>query len=73
MAKHELQSTAQQAADPLKGTALEDTRMGTWTSKHPAAATLLLAILCLASLCLILYFVLFSDFSSSADFIYNQF
>ena len=47
--------------------------MQKWAQEHPVAAAVLAFAACLAMLCLIFYFVVFSDFSSSADFIYNQF
>ena len=47
--------------------------MQKWEQDHPAAAAVLVFAACLVMLCLVFYFVVFSDFSSSADFIYNQF
>ena len=44
-----------------------------WAAEHPAAAGVALFAGCLAMLGLLFWFVVFSDFSGSADFIYNQF
>jgi len=51
----------------------EPSRVERWAQEHPAAAGIALCAACLAMLCLLFYFVVFSDFSGSADFVYNQF
>ena len=51
----------------------EPGRVARWAAEHPAAAGILLFAACLAMLGLLFYFVVFSDFSGSADFIYNRF
>ena len=48
-------------------------RFARWRTRHPAIAGVALALVCAACLCLLFYFLTFSDFSSSADFVYNQF
>jgi len=44
-----------------------------WVRAHGVPACLLLAFLCCAAAGLLFWFVTFSDFSASADFVYNQF
>lgn len=44
-----------------------------WARSHGALSCLLLAIVCAAAIGVLFWFVVFSDFSASADFIYNQF
>lgn len=51
----------------------EPTPLQRWTQEHPRPAAVLLSAGCLAMLCLLFYFIVFSDFSGSADFIYSQF
>jgi len=51
----------------------EPSRIQKWASEHGALAALALFIVCLVLLGLVFYFLVFSDFSGSADFIYNQF
>ena len=48
-------------------------RFAAWVKQHEAIAACLLALLCFAAMLLVFYFVVFSDFGGSADFIYNQF
>ena len=48
-------------------------RFATWAETHPTLSALGLGIACFLGLFLVFYFVVFSDFGSSADFIYNQF
>ena len=48
-------------------------RMQRWASEHTKLAAVLLFAGCLAMLILVFYFIIFSDFSGSADFIYAQF
>ncbi|MBQ9021193.1 MAG: hypothetical protein IJ113_04150 [Eggerthellaceae bacterium] len=50
-----------------------DSRIQTWVKAHQGTAAGVLAIACFAALCTIFYFVVFSDFGGSADFVYNQF
>ena len=51
----------------------DEGRVQRWAVEHPTLAAILLFAGCLAMLCLVFYFVIFSDFSGSADFIYAQF
>ena len=44
-----------------------------WVRAHGVPACLFLALLCCAAAGLLFWFVTFSDFSASADFVYNQF
>ena len=50
-----------------------ENRIEVWVRAHASAAAVLLTIACVAVLCALFYFVVFSDFGGSADFIYNQF
>lgn len=44
-----------------------------WVRAHGVPACLLLALLCCVAGGLLFWFITFSDFSASADFVYNQF
>ena len=44
-----------------------------WVRMHGVAACLLLALICAIALGALFWFVVFSDFSASADFVYNPF
>ena len=44
-----------------------------WARAHGPLAVVLLALVCAAALGALFWFVVFSDFSASADFVYNQF
>ena len=44
-----------------------------WVRSHGFAACILLALVCAFAIGVLFWFVVFSDFSASADFIYNQF
>lgn len=44
-----------------------------WMARHMVLTGVILALLCAACLCLVFYFTVFSDFSGSADFVYNHF
>ena len=48
-------------------------RVRRWAAEHTKLAAVLLFLGCLAMLVLVFYFIVFSDFSGSADFIYAQF
>lgn len=48
-------------------------RIRTWIAHHTVVSGIVLAVLCCICLCLVLYFTVFSDFSGSADFVYNHF
>lgn len=48
-------------------------RVQRWAADHSVLAAILLFAGCLAMLLLVFYFIVFSDFSGSADFIYAQF
>ena len=50
-----------------------DGRVQRWAAEHAKLAAVLLFVGCLAMLCLVFYFIIFSDFSGAADFIYAQF
>lgn len=47
--------------------------LASWAESHGALAVLLLGVVACACALLLFYFLTFSDFSASADFIYNQF
>ena len=51
----------------------DEGRVQRWAAGHAKLAAILLFVGCLAMLCLVFYFAIFSDFSGSADFIYAQF
>ena len=44
-----------------------------FSEAHPLAASVALFAACLAGLVLLFVFLVFSDFSGSADFVYNSF
>ena len=44
-----------------------------WVRAHGVMACILLAVVCVLAVGLLFWFVVFSDFSASADFVYNQF
>ena len=44
-----------------------------WVRAHGVPAYVLLALVCAIAVGLLFWFVVFSDFSASADFVYNQF
>ena len=48
-------------------------RVQRWAAEHTKLAAVLLFLGCLVMLILVFYFIVFSDFSGSADFIYAQF
>ena len=48
-------------------------RFDAWSSENPKLTLILVAASVAAALIAILLFVLFTDFSGSAEFIYNQF
>ena len=44
-----------------------------WSEAHPRAALFSLFVIFLAALVILFAFLVFSDFSGSADFVYNSF
>ena len=48
-------------------------RLDTFNEKHPAAAPVLYFVVALVLLLAIAWFLLFSGFNTTADFVYNQF
>ena len=51
----------------------KESRLSAWVEAHASTAAIVLGVACFVMLCAIFYFVVFSDFGGSADFIYNQF
>ena len=48
-------------------------RVRPWPERNPLAAAVILFAVCLLGLVALFVFLVFSDFSSSADFVYNSF